>query len=277
MTICKSLAVVICLSVLCGCLSRIQSKKNIHAYYTRNPAGPTPDATIQTESEQQLKFFYAPSNIFTWWHPLLWHGYSWQIFRREALAYQTARSPRRIREEREMLVDVSQSGFLNGNRPIMEEQQEWIYRYIITVINDARREAGEKRDAWDLADVCEKAVAICEGATPEPTDSAEVARQLARLPYAIARAEAPTKFYTVKVSHTEVRWTEEGTKTVTYYNVQVNSDQQLLSPLATIQVRMIRRFTDDVSNTLLASVDETFDIYHEKSFLGEDMRQPLLQ
>ncbi|MDD2456659.1 MAG: hypothetical protein PHG96_01585 [Kiritimatiellae bacterium] len=278
MDIGKGLAVVVSLSVLCGCYSRIQGKQNIHAYYTRNPSGQVPDATVQTESEQQLKFFYyAPSNIFTWWHPLLWHGFNWQILRREALAYQTARSPRRIREDREIFVDVSNSQFMNGTRGIMEQQQDWIYRYIITVINDARRDAGEKREAWNLEDVCEKAVAICDGTASESPNSAEVARQLARLPYAVERAEAPTKYYTVTVSHTEVRWTKEGLKTVTHYNVRVNSEQQLLSPLADIQVRMIRRFSDGVAGTLLASVDETFDISHEKSFLGEDMHQPLLQ
>jgi hypothetical protein len=233
-------------------------------------------ARLESESAQQMHTPWSSTSLLVFFHPLLWHGKTWDIRRKESVVLQRPDSGMGVREDREIFVKATNSPFLLANASEMKKHQELIYRYVITLLNDARRKTGEEAETWDGDAMYEQVLAMCEQEAVANRGDDVFGRKLARLPYTVERAELPMANYTVTVAYTDVEVTSTGTRTVTYYSVTTTGSMPLLDPMSEFDVRIVRQFASLKSGDLLGTVDDTYEI-RRKQGGDDDVLQPLLE
>lgn len=238
-------------------------------------------AGVEEESAQQFRYHLSPISYFFLFYPPLCFGNEWEIRRKEALVYRRADADDGIREERQILVEATESTFMWIATADMIRLQAAIYQYVMTTVDEARRDVMGKVDQevlWeDALKACEQHAKAGLGgeATDGATDEALV-RTLSQLPYSVEPTALPTTEGSTVVTYTCVQANGTGGCQITTVTVTASGSMPLINPGSNFKVRVVRRFTSAKSGKFLGSVDDTYVLKSEKVW-GDGVCQTLIK
>lgn len=265
------------LVLLSGCTTMLKERQ---VTKTRADEEGTPfDVAVEQESVQHLSYrLFLPviGHAFFWFPPLSL-GNEWELRRKEALVYRRDDAGTGVREDREIVIQAENSAILAIVGERMKREQELIFRYVMGLVDTARRSAVRQVDSavvypesalrW-----CERvdAAALGSGALDRHSQrllaagrDAELVERLLQAPYTVEAADLPSYSFSVTVTYTEVNVEtgkeeiklERKTYTVTSPPMPIG---ELVHPLSEFNVQVVRHFSDLKSGKGLGGVKETY-------------------
>jgi len=276
-----------------GCSTTTPKERRVTEIYRDAGDGFQLAVSVEKESAQQLRYhlnsFANPSMVMLLGPLFSMGGDEWEILRKENLVYRWADAAEIIREEREILVEADKSRFGWARTLDMIRLQEVLYRYVITQIDQARREAS---DAVDQDVLFEDILKACEERAKADTDgesldaeaegelvdgnSEALVQLLSKMPYTVEKTDLPTIQYATTVTFTSVQVNGSGGYQSTTYTVNSSGSMPLVNPKSNFKVRIVRRFTAAKSGRLLGTVDDTYRLKFEK-VMGDGVNQTLIK
>ena len=235
-------------------------------------------ASVEMESTQQLQYRLSSGSFFFLY---LCFGKEWDILRNEALIYRRTDADAGIREERQILVEATKSPFLWMTTANMIQMQEAIFNYVMTTVDEARREVKGKVDQevlWDgaLKAYEQHAKAELGGATLDGAADEALVRTLSELPYTVAHTDLPTTEGSAVVTYTCMQVNDTGGCQITTTTVTTSGPMPFVNSGADFKIRVVRRFTSAKSGKFLGSVDDTY-VLKSKKVWGDGVCQTLIK
>ena len=245
--------------------------------------------SVEKESAQQFRYHLLPLSYFLFWYPPLCLCDEWKIRRKESLVYRRGDAEDVVREEREVLVEATKTIFPWMVTQEMVSRQEAIFRYVLTEVDDARRNVMGKvgqEVLWDdalkaceqhlKADLGGEALGAAAKAGLVGAEDEALVRSLSKLPYTVERTVLPTTEGSAVVICTHVQVNGTGECQITTTTVTVRGSMPLVDPNAIFKVRVVRRFTAAKSGKLLGTVDDTYVLQSEQ-VSGDGVCQTLMK
>lgn len=241
------------------------------------------DVAVEQESAQHLSYrLFLPviGHVFFWFPPLSL-GNEWEIRRKEALVYRRDDAATGVREDREIKIQAENSAILALVGERMKREQELIFRYVMGLVDTARRRAMSQAaiEAFPESEFrwCTwvDSAALGSGALDRYSQKllaegrdAELVERLLQVPYTVEAADLPSYSFSVTVTYTEVNVetgkeeirVERKTYTVTSPPMLI---QELVHPLSVFNVQVVRHFSDLKSGKGLGGVKETYFLQPE--------------
>ena len=277
----KGLEAVLVLTVVSGCFTT-PKERCVTDIYRDAGDGLSLAVSVEKESAQQFGYHLLPYSYLLFWFPPLCFGNEWEIRRKENLVYRLGDAKDVVREEREVLIEATKTLFPWLATLDMVEQQEAIFRNVLTTVDDARRNA-----AGTVAQgvLCEDVLRACEqratadlggDALGTAAEGEPLVRTLARLPYTVERTDRPASRGSAVEPHTQVQVSGMGGYRITTTTTTLIRSMQLEGRNSTCKVRVVRRFTAAKSGKLLGTVDDTY-VLHLEQVSGDGVCQTLLK